>query len=998
MPDFIAPIMARYRNYNINGEPSPEIVSLDYAAFENATENIPADGRLVLVLIEPRILDAIAGAGPDDELSSRLIRFKGDLRAEGYYSRFILTNVYRGNINQDGRSVIALRRFLRDVKTAQQNLEGIIMVGAFPETALLRRWIWAPDFAQDIMGVHHTDQYLALSPELVDTRTDIILGDLTGNWEALYHEADFTVQSIIAYPDAATKATSWANGAFVNSGTFSSSIFRIENVTYRDVFYIDDASASILERRDSAPQLLRMQLNSNLLNPEISPDDNSRANKIARPDIFVSRINALNIAVDPDPALRGTDGHAFLDASGNPQSVTSAANIVPANQTGLFTFRNPLLERRLYNSFFDRNHRFRVGAFGSHPFRVGAISGTPEFDPNGYAALINNASNSFQAALVVHNANLAEYVHFFKQPSAFKYVIAHSSMWNSGFQSTATPAQLLGEVGGNPLHWSKSGNQYLPSFEGFGGTADLFLHRAMWHNNTLRDAGASIIIHGGCDVNAAYGTMNYPYQSPSYAGWQNAEGILFCTNAVALLARAKVFNDSPWGFPEGFRNNDRATVGMAFKNYYEAQSNDNSIATNYAQNKRAYNWSLNGDWSVRLRNKNGLGILKLSGNSIIANQVHPDKAWIEGWNFDRGLNSLKSIGDIDGDGVDEFVITSDWGMGILKHDGARWRELLVAPRDTWFGAWRYDATINTGRDNIIGAANLTGSGASELLVTSSWGVGCLSWNGSTLTTSFIIQNGNRVGNWVINTVDNKIAGFGNFNATAQKELLITSPWGLGILSLQAGSSLVMVPNNTMLAGGWRINTADNRIAAIADLDGDGMDEILITSPWGIGVLKVQGNSLVTVAIHANGTVLPGGYSVQSSDKIWATANFQAGAAKQIIFANAAGIHLVRLNGNALIKAAGLNNGARAGGWVLNTNDNRSIAAADFDGNGRSELFICSPWGIGIIGLGDGGGFVCPALHPYGSQLGEWCLEGTDTFFGSGNLAGGGGVHELLVKK
>lgn len=998
MADLIAPIMSRYRNYNINGDPSPEIISLDYATFENPSDNIPADGRLVLVLVEPRILDPVAGLTPSDDLAARLLRFKGDLRAEGYHSRFILANIYRGNVNQDGRSVIAIRRFVREVKNAHANLEGIVLVGSFPETSLLRRWIWAPSFEKEVMGEHRTGQHLAIYPELVDTRTDIILADLTGNWEALYREADFHLDGIIAYPDAVTAPKPWANGGYVNAGDFSSSIFRIDDLVFRDVFYIDDATANILERREGANPLLRLHVESALRNPEISAEDQSRANKIARPDIFVSRINALNIAVDPDPALHGTDGHTFLDANGNPQTVTSAANIVPANQTGLFTFRNPVLERKLYNNYFDRNHRFRVGAFGSQPFRVGAISGTNEFDPDHYAGLLNKASNSFQPALVVHNANLADYVHFCKQPSTFRYIIAHSSMWNSAFQDTATPEQLRAEVGGEPLHWVKTGNQYQPSYQGLGGTADLFIHRAMWHHHSLKDAGASIVVHGGCDVNAVNGTTTVPYQSESYGRWQNAEGILFFTNTVALLSRAKVFNDSPWGFPEGFRVNERANVGLAFKAYYEAQSNDGGVANDYAQNKRAYNWSLNGDGSVRLRNKNGMGILRLSGNTIVADHVHPDRAWIDGWNFDRAMNTLRSIGDIDGDGVDEFVITSEWGLGILKHDGSRWRQLLVSPRDTWFGGWRYDATVNTGRDTIVGVADLTGSAAKELLVTSSWGLGCLTWNGSALTTSFILQNGQRIGGWLLNTSDNRIAGFGNFDSTSQREVVVTSPWGIGILSLRSNTSLCMVANNTMLPGGWRINTADNRIGAIADFDGDGKDEILVTSPWGIAILKLQGGNLVTVAIHANGTVLSGGYTVNSADRIWAAGNLKAGAAQQVVVAGSTGIHVLRQNGNAMVRDCGLANGQRAGGWLLNTVDNRCVACADFDGNGRKELCVASPWGIGLIGLTAAGAFMAPALHPYGTVLGDWNLERTDTLFGSGNLSGSTPAHELLVMK
>jgi hypothetical protein len=1000
MTDFVAPIMARYRNYNINGEPSPEIISLDYAPFERGADSIPADARLVLVLIEPRVLEPIAGLGAADDLAGRLLRFKGDLRAEGYHSRFILASVYRGDINQDGRTVIALRRFLREVKTAHPNTEGVVMVGAFPEAALVRRWPWAPSFELTVMGQPRTGMYLSLYPELVDTRTDIVLCDLTGNWEDLYRETDFHLPGIIAYPDAATAARPWADGQFVRTGDFSSDVFRIDDLVFRDVFYVDDATATILERRDlpDPHPLLRLRVESDLRNPEITADDRTRPNKIARPDISVSRINALNVAVDPDPNLRGTDGRTFLDASGNPQTVRSAAEIVPGNQSLIFNHRNPVLERRLYCKYFDLNHRFRVGAFGTQPFRVGSISGTTEFDPNYYAGILNGASNSFGPALAVPNANIADYVSFYKEPSVFRHVIAHSSMWNSGFQDTATREQLMAAVGGNPLRWVRSGDEYRPGYDNWGGAADLFIHRAMWHNNTLRNAGASIVIHGGCDVNAAYGTGDFPYHSPSYAGWQNAEGILFFTNTVALLARAKVFNDDPWGFPEGFRNNDRANVGMAFKNYYETQSQDAGLQTDYAQNKRAYNWSVNGDWTVRLRNKNGLGILQLSNSGLAADHVHPDKAWAGDWNFDRALNSLVCVGDVNGDGADEFVVRSEWGVGILKHDGRRWQSLLAAPRDTWFGGWRYDATVNAGRDTIVGAADLTGAGASEILVKSVWGLGCLNWTGAGLNTSFILQNGGRIGGWVLSTTDNRFEGFGNFDSTSQKEILVTSPWGLGVLSLQSNTSPVMVANNTVLPGGWRINTAENRIAAVADFDGDGRDEILIKSRSAIGVLKVQGNTLVTAAVHAYGTVLGGGYAVQEGDRLWATGNFSGGAARQAVFANASGIHLLRLEGGALVRVAGLNNYQRAGGWLLHTNDNRCAAAADFDGNGRAEMFIYSPWGVGIIGLSEGGVFNSPALHPYGSTLGDWCLESTDTFFGSGNLLGDAARHGVLVKK
>ncbi|MEJ7678277.1 MAG: hypothetical protein WKG06_10535 [Segetibacter sp.] len=69
----------------------------------------------------------------------------------------------------------------------------------------------------------------------------------------------------------------------------------------------------------------------------------------------------------------------------------------------------------------------------------------------------------------------------------------------------------------------------------------------------MQNAGASLIIHGGCNVNSVFETQTDIYVTENYARWNNAEGILFYTNCVSLFSRAKGFNDSPNGFTEGFR-------------------------------------------------------------------------------------------------------------------------------------------------------------------------------------------------------------------------------------------------------------------------------------------------------------------------------------------------------------------------------------------------------------------------------------------------------------
>jgi hypothetical protein len=44
------------------------------------------------------------------------------------------------------------------------------------------------------------------------------------------------------------------------------------------------------------------------------------------------------------------------------------------------------------------------------------------------------------------------------------------------------------------------------------------------------------------------------------------------------------------------------------------------------------------------------------------------------------------------------------------------------------------------------------------------------------------------------------------------------------------------------------------------------------------------------------------------------------------------------------------NGARFGGWLLGTTVNQFGPAGDFNGDGADEVFVTSPWGIGILKL------------------------------------------------
>jgi acyl-CoA hydrolase len=286
-------------------------------------------------------------------------------------------------------------------------------------------------------------------------------------------------------------------------------------------------------------------------------------------------------------------------------------------------------------------------------------------------------------------------------------------------------------------------------------------------------------------------------------------------------------------------------------------------------------------------------------------------------------NNFGPSGDFDGDRQTELLVTSPWGIGILEQAGATMAAPMMAPNGTRFGGW----LLNTGDNSFGPAADFNGDGRTELLVTSPWGLGILAQSGATLAAPMMAPNGTRFGGWLLNTADNVFGPVGDFDGDGQVEILVTSPWGIGVLKLSNGTLTVpmMAPNGTRF-GGWLLNTADNVFGPVGDFDGDGRVDILVTSPWGAGILKLSGGTFTVPMMAPNGT--------------------------------------------------------RFGGWLLNTWDNRLGTGAEYDGDGRTEILVTSPWGVGILEQ-VGTTLAAPMMAPNGTRFGGWLLNTLDNDLGHG---------------
>jgi hypothetical protein len=282
------------------------------------------------------------------------------------------------------------------------------------------------------------------------------------------------------------------------------------------------------------------------------------------------------------------------------------------------------------------------------------------------------------------------------------------------------------------------------------------------------------------------------------------------------------------------------------------------------------------------------------------------------------------------------------------------------------------------------SGDFDGDGLAEILVSSPWGIGILKRSGATMIPLMMQPNGTRFGGWLLNTGDNIFGEVADFDGNGHDEVFISSPWGIGILKLNGTtmSAPMMQPNGTRF-GGWLLNTKDNSFGPAADYDGDGKAEIFVKSPWGIGILKMAGATMTPLMMAPNGTRF-GGWLLNTNDNDFGPA------------ADFDGDHHAELFISGTLTAPMMQpNGTRFGGWLLNTGDNTFGPAADYDGDGIVEILVTSPWGIGI--LKQAGASMTPLMMaPNGTRFGGWLLSTVDNDFDAAGDFDGDGHGELLV--
>ncbi|UCE87751.1 MAG: hypothetical protein JSU66_08610, partial [Deltaproteobacteria bacterium] len=225
-------------------------------------------------------------------------------------------------------------------------------------------------------------------------------------------------------------------------------------------------------------------------------------------------------------------------------------------------------ERRLLFEYFERNHGYRTGRL-EVPFRPASLA----HDLGSGYRVLQRASEEWsgppEAGLDVRGRpQRSEAYAWLERPAILRTIRAHTSRTGSAFERG----------------WLSGGGVY-----------------RRWRTGAVANDSASFYLHTGCEAISPANAERKPYLHPAYGRENSAAALLFCAHGLALVGRAKVFYDEPRGFCEALAEGE--TFGAAWARYFDIESCAGSWSEVGGDigRKRAYFWSVLGDWTLRLR-------------------------------------------------------------------------------------------------------------------------------------------------------------------------------------------------------------------------------------------------------------------------------------------------------------------------------------------------------------------------------------------------------------
>ncbi|KAK5651439.1 hypothetical protein OQA88_12446 [Cercophora sp. LCS_1] len=261
---------------------------------------------------------------------------------------------------------------------------------------------------------------------------------------------------------------------------------------------------------------------------------------------------------------------------------------------------------------------------------------------------------------------------------------------------------------------------------------------------------------------------------------------------------------------------------------------------------------------------------------------------------------------------------------------------------------------------------------------------------------------------------------GDFDGDGVAEFLVTGPEGGVALLKKYERDNIFWPkahesNDSVLDGGWRLDTTDNTFGPVADFDGDGRAEVFVSSPLGgVAILKfVPDDDSPTLAASAKLASGPtaaaaggGKWTLDmASNSFGPAGDFDGDGKAELLVVSPKGLGILKQAGNGLACQLAVDNKAKIGSWQLDTADNDFSVVGRFSSAGaagaKTDMFVSSSTGISILQLQIGTGGSANSLKQLCAlrdkdKLGRWTLQCRVMRFRSLGDFDGDGRDEILA--
>ena len=350
--------------------------------------------------------------------------------------------------------------------------------------------------------------------------------------------------------------------------------------------------------------------------------------------------------------------------------------------------------------------------------------------------------------------------------------------------------------------------------------------------------------------------------------------------------------------------------------------------------------------------------------------------------------------DLDGDGRSDVLVTGPRGLAFLSEgNGGGFTTTLVETNTNVIGEWE----INTARDRFGPSGHFVeGEPGTQLWVRRPGGqvqdppggaLGLLADNvGTLIELRHLPLDPNDTD--LLPGTELRAGPAARLLRPDRHEAVFSTSAGLAVLGYDHDVVRhTWASHGSDLEGGWKVHGRLDRVVGHGDLDGDGLDELVLHGPGGIAVVKlVDGALRVLGAIRGGqdyGTVLP---LDPDQVRVGPVADLRGSGRPGLIVTVAAGHAFVELDdAGRLESTAFAPTGAQDNQWLVDPARDR------FGPVGRlvrteADLWLATPSIIGVV-VADGHRLVDELAWPVGESFDDW-VPTADTRYGPARAVDG----------